>query len=629
MSNLRVSTLESLGTGGVFELDKLGYTFEYAAGVTVSSNSQIIKDGDLLYQASGSTPLPYTTTGLGMPENGAFVAVGDASDVELRQDLADPDKGAAMVARGVVAIDSIADLLALPEGQRKAGLGYLVQGCRAGSDVGGGEFYWDAGRDKNDHDGIRVYDPSKLWPNFESALEVEAWLEPGQGGSGCFVREQKTELNANDIGLPVVDEGSAYALISKIESIMFIEKVDSYFPAGIYNIGARNFPFRNNNIIDPVLKSYGGATLRGDRSRTVFMTTSTGGADVLQLNAVEGFTVRDIKVTAVLNGSLGAGSNGVSITNGGKDLFVDVEAEDLPYVDKGDYMDGGKAFTIQPANTTNPIENIKANIVCRRVGYGFGMDIVSDNLIENPMKGIDVNIFCDTAYHGVVLSGAANTETVPTNGLDWGVTFKATTINCQVHYISDRAWGANGSIHVHNTTNDLAGYMSGDTETLVASILGSKNERVNITGTVQSVDTLYRFGATPNSGGVKSSTSSSRFVFNVNFQSATTEFDLSNSGGNSAEDCEVSMSHVASFPFADFIKGGNTLVSKGVSHMPDPVIYNTLTLLNPSGVRQFGVRLDGNIESPLTTSSAIGAYVGKKAEYDEKGILLGYRPIYA
>ena len=47
---------------------------------------------------------------------------------ELRQDLANPDKGAAMVARGVVAVDSIADLLALPEGQRKVGLRYLVKG---------------------------------------------------------------------------------------------------------------------------------------------------------------------------------------------------------------------------------------------------------------------------------------------------------------------------------------------------------------------------------------------------------------------------------------------------------------------------------------------------------------------
>lgn len=68
----------------------------------------------------------------------------DEIDTDVRQDLANPDKGAAMVARGVVAVDSIADLLALPEGQRREDLRYLIKGYYAGSDVGGGEFYWDS-----------------------------------------------------------------------------------------------------------------------------------------------------------------------------------------------------------------------------------------------------------------------------------------------------------------------------------------------------------------------------------------------------------------------------------------------------------------------------------------------------
>lgn len=61
-----------------------------------------------------------------------------------KDDLANPDKGAAMVGRGVVAVDSIADLRALPEDQRKGGLRYLVKGYYAGSDIGGGEFVWRA-----------------------------------------------------------------------------------------------------------------------------------------------------------------------------------------------------------------------------------------------------------------------------------------------------------------------------------------------------------------------------------------------------------------------------------------------------------------------------------------------------
>ena len=53
----------------------------------------------------------------------------------------------------VVVVDSIADLLALPEGQRKEGLRYLVKGYYTGSDIGGGEFYWDSSSEESDNRG--------------------------------------------------------------------------------------------------------------------------------------------------------------------------------------------------------------------------------------------------------------------------------------------------------------------------------------------------------------------------------------------------------------------------------------------------------------------------------------------
>lgn len=56
----------------------------------------------------------------------------------------DPAKGVGMVGRGVVAVESIADLLALPSGQRREDLRYLVKGYHAGSGLGGGSFHWDS-----------------------------------------------------------------------------------------------------------------------------------------------------------------------------------------------------------------------------------------------------------------------------------------------------------------------------------------------------------------------------------------------------------------------------------------------------------------------------------------------------
>src|SRR5690625_4949439 len=82
------------GTNGAVE--------DYASGIEISEYNQIIRDpgNGEFWRLSGDTPLPYTTDGSGLPEGGALVGLGDAV---LRQDLVNPDKGAAMVARGVVA----------------------------------------------------------------------------------------------------------------------------------------------------------------------------------------------------------------------------------------------------------------------------------------------------------------------------------------------------------------------------------------------------------------------------------------------------------------------------------------------------------------------------------------------
>lgn len=56
----------------------------YSAGIEVTTRNQIIFSAGEWWAISGATPLPYTTTGAGMPESGAFQSVGDA---KLRGDL--------------------------------------------------------------------------------------------------------------------------------------------------------------------------------------------------------------------------------------------------------------------------------------------------------------------------------------------------------------------------------------------------------------------------------------------------------------------------------------------------------------------------------------------------------------
>ncbi|WP_405418643.1 hypothetical protein [Marinobacter flavimaris] len=62
-----------------------GAVEDYAAGIELTEYNQVLRDvNGEMWRISGSTTLPYTTTGSGLPEGGAFVSVGDAV---LRQEL--------------------------------------------------------------------------------------------------------------------------------------------------------------------------------------------------------------------------------------------------------------------------------------------------------------------------------------------------------------------------------------------------------------------------------------------------------------------------------------------------------------------------------------------------------------
>lgn len=84
MSTLRVDQIESLnGEGqGLF-------TYDYRAGLVLESLGVVVRSGGIDYTLDPSTPLPYTTTGAGMPEGGAFKVVGDPTVNSRIDDLED------------------------------------------------------------------------------------------------------------------------------------------------------------------------------------------------------------------------------------------------------------------------------------------------------------------------------------------------------------------------------------------------------------------------------------------------------------------------------------------------------------------------------------------------------------
>src|SRR5690606_41942901 len=53
---------------------------DYAPDIEITAYNQIVRDDDgEFWRLAGQTELPYVTTGAGLPEGGAFVAVGDAA----------------------------------------------------------------------------------------------------------------------------------------------------------------------------------------------------------------------------------------------------------------------------------------------------------------------------------------------------------------------------------------------------------------------------------------------------------------------------------------------------------------------------------------------------------------------
>src|SRR5690554_4575000 len=129
---------------GVFNayLVSAGYQFagDYAAGIEITQYNQVVRDtSGEFWRVSGSTALPYTTTGAGLPEGGSFVAAGDAA---LRQELALPvsgGNGALHVSGAVIHVDTIADLQALPTSG-------LVDGRVV--DVSSSLYSWDSSANK-------------------------------------------------------------------------------------------------------------------------------------------------------------------------------------------------------------------------------------------------------------------------------------------------------------------------------------------------------------------------------------------------------------------------------------------------------------------------------------------------
>src|SRR5690554_5276025 len=298
-ANNTIAQIESEGEAAIQAL-RVVNAGSFEDGATLTARNEVLYYGaeQDYYRWDGALPKAVaagsTPAGTGGVGSGAWVSVGDAV---LRSELADFNKGAAIVARGVVAVDSIADLLALPPGQRKEGLRYLVKGYHAGSDVGGGEFYWRPDSDKVEHDGGYVIDPS-----HPSALFSPSWYTTTQSGNGVFARiSRNSEVFLEEYGARTgftIDYEIANAL-SKAEAGGSILKS---LPGSTFTVTqALTAGQVNIDLMSDIISEVAGTTLTVGYNSTAKLATSLSsdyvpfnGPAIVSLSSVEGLEVGDI-----------------------------------------------------------------------------------------------------------------------------------------------------------------------------------------------------------------------------------------------------------------------------------------------------------------------------------------------
>lgn len=454
-----------------------------------------------------------------------------------------------------------------------------------------------------------------------------------------------------------------------------------YFPSGTYLVaGERNFPFKNPQLPVTSLLDCNNMTIFGDGPSSILKTSSVFGADVLQLNGLKNFHIRNLQVQSVVSGN-DEGSNGVSVTGGFNNITIDnLWAKNLGYVDKTTYVDGGKAVTIQQPSDANPIlmGSFKAtNIFVDGCVYGFGYEFDNDLALTQPVS-IEVDIIVSNSRQGVVLSAPAATGTLSANSTS-GVRIRGQSINCMQDIVANRIFGCDVEMQIiqTKTTADLLLSYEGTQWTAVdttADVIGvictyAKNSRIVAYGNKKNCYNKVKIGgATEGSSGLDGATDQCNFYFDITGTASNANVQFNNAGGNIMNNSRlyVTTSTATTLPieFYDlalnntitigpntrvqsvavtgeigwtqsdgrtvrhqkYILSGNLSTRQTIGSSND-LIVEQWTDHNQN--RKFAIRNDGYIVTGgKGSASSVATVKGILPIYDENNVLYGYLPVY-
>jgi hypothetical protein len=132
-----------------------------------------------------------------------------------------------------ITADTVADLANV---QHKTGSIQLL-GFHTKGDGGGGVFYWDATKDKSEHNGGTIIDPNKAGLVANWASTQALYFTPAVVGQGCWVREYSGAVNVKWFGAKgdgVADDTNA---IQETLNISYAIKNSVSIPTGVYPHG--------------------------------------------------------------------------------------------------------------------------------------------------------------------------------------------------------------------------------------------------------------------------------------------------------------------------------------------------------------------------------------------------------
>lgn len=144
--------------------------------------------------------------------------------------------------QNVSGIKSLTELAATIVNSQKVS----VTGFYVGSADGGGDFIYDASRDKADHNGGTVIAPEAIAAWDGSQVNLSSLLSWSGAGTGCFVKQVGTEISADEFGVSYGDPAENSSLsISKglsaasLHGLYFVVDGEAYANITTNNIDVR------------------------------------------------------------------------------------------------------------------------------------------------------------------------------------------------------------------------------------------------------------------------------------------------------------------------------------------------------------------------------------------------------